>query len=156
MAVHNGVICVRPPARPRHLSAAPSRSDFLPEQPKRLHTSADRVERTVRKYAWLCINARMVNARSSADKDDTVVVRQSGVKTIRESWLVVASCWEPGWAAADTVQHVRAPVEMSPHEVFLPSSLPRVTFTAVVMTDRQRVGNGASFGLVGFIPGVGS
>jgi hypothetical protein len=31
------------------------RSDFLPEQWKRLHTSADRVERTVRKYAWLCI-----------------------------------------------------------------------------------------------------
>jgi Transaldolase/Fructose-6-phosphate aldolase len=30
-------------------------SDFLPEQWKRLHTSADRVERTVRKYAWLCI-----------------------------------------------------------------------------------------------------
>ena len=27
----------------------------LPEQWKRLHTSADRVERTVRKYAWLCI-----------------------------------------------------------------------------------------------------
>src|SRR6516225_4200156 len=31
------------------------RSDFLPEQWKRLHISADRVERTMRKYAWLCI-----------------------------------------------------------------------------------------------------
>jgi hypothetical protein len=48
------------------------------------------------------------NALDSADKDDPVVVRQSGVKTIRESWLLVASCWEPGWAGADTVQHVHA------------------------------------------------
>ena len=31
------------------------RSDFLPEQWKRLHMGADRFERTVRKYAWLCI-----------------------------------------------------------------------------------------------------
>jgi len=39
----------RHPARLRNVQSR--RSDFLPEQWKRLHASADRVERTVRKYA---------------------------------------------------------------------------------------------------------
>jgi hypothetical protein len=43
------------PSGRSRLRAALNRSDFLPEQWKRQHTSADRVGRTVRKYAWLCI-----------------------------------------------------------------------------------------------------
>jgi hypothetical protein len=31
---------------------------------------ADKAERTVSEYAWLCINARMCNARYSADPVD--------------------------------------------------------------------------------------
>jgi hypothetical protein len=69
---------------------------------------------------------------------------------------LAANRWELCWLLRTPSSASIQTVEMSPHEAFLLSSVPRVTFTAVVVIDRQRVGDGTSFGLVGFIPGVGS
>lgn len=62
------------------------------------------------------------NVRSSADKDNSVVVKQSEWRGLENPGLVVANRWEPYWLLRMPSRMSTQTVEMSLHEAFLLSS----------------------------------